>query len=193
MSRKRHPLRGVILVEDQRTERFVRALLRAQGHEPRNFRFEKPPNSRSGSAEDWVRKHFPGEVRVLRSKNFQTNLWLVAVRDGDADGVTRRKRQMDEALEGEGLSPRDTGERICLLVPTWSVETWLLNLLGQEGLDEHQRSPDGREWKHVFQSLEGRSERGALRRAAEAFCDGPTDAWLPSLIDGHEELSRLDE
>ncbi len=86
MASDREKLRGIVLAEDKRTERFCRALLRELGFKVRRFRFETAPAG-EGAAEAWVARRYPDEVKVLRSKNYQQALRLIAVRDGDMVGV----------------------------------------------------------------------------------------------------------
>src|SRR5690606_23515650 len=99
------------------------------------IRFDSAPSG-TGAAEAWVRKRYPREVRLLRAKRHQRDLCLVAVRDGDCVGVIRRKLELDQELQFEELEPRQAGERIATPVPSWSIETWLLALLGDAELPE---------------------------------------------------------
>lgn len=46
--------------------------------------------------------------------------------DGDNMGVAQRKRSLDESLVKSGQSIRADNEPVVVLVPTWSIETWLL-------------------------------------------------------------------
>lgn len=69
MSSERQKLRGLVLAEDKRTERFFRELLGVLGFKTRSFRFETAPPGQ-GAAEAWVARRYPDEVKVLRSKNF---------------------------------------------------------------------------------------------------------------------------
>ncbi len=46
----------------------------------------------------------------------------VAVPDGDAAKLSKRKTEMDEALKEAGKRVRSKGEPIALPVPTWSIE-----------------------------------------------------------------------
>ncbi|MFH1465084.1 MAG: hypothetical protein ABIO70_11930 [Pseudomonadota bacterium] len=183
-----------MLVEDKRTERFLRHLLVALGFEKRGFRFEPAPSGK-GAAEAWVLSRYPSEVKVLRAKPYQ-RLSVIAVRDGDRAGVTARKAQLDSALATDGLAPRGAGERIATPVPTWAIENWLLELLGHPGVNE-DRGPEpgeGTTWKQVFEHDHGATEREAMREAATAWREAQGDrSGLPSLNDGHTELARLDQ
>lgn len=184
MASKNTSRRGVVLVEDKRQERFIRELLKHRGWDPRGFRFYVAPDGR-GAAEAWVRKRYPGEVKVLRSKSYQKNLCLVAMRDGDNVGVTGRKRELDDELVADGQNRRGDTEPIATPVPTWSIETWLLFLQGERGLTEDTS------YKTAFPSTT-KSEGQAIQEAAGAW-PGPeaADRLLPSLADGRDEIERL--
>ncbi len=176
--------RGVVVVEDRLTERFFRRLLGRLGFDPRRIRFITAPAGK-GAAEAWVRLRYPNEVRVLRSKNYQHDLFLLAVRDGDRVGPDGRKRELDEELVSVDMDKRRAQERIATPVPTWSIETWLLWLNGRRPVDENSRRKE--EFRDQF--------RGQERRAIEAA----VAAWvveqpfeLPSMIDGQDELGRID-
>lgn len=184
-------LRGLVLAEDRRSERFFRHLLESLGHDKRNFRFETAPVGK-GAAEAWVLKRYPEEVQVIRSKNFQRTLCLLAIRDGDASGVLKRKQQMDEALKAAGKDPRVDGERIGLPVPTWSIENWLFQLLGEACVNEERQAVgQNLTWKQAFdQRYSGPEEASAIQAAAKAW-NSPRQGELPSLADGRVEISRI--
>ncbi len=178
-------MRGVVLAEDKRTERFFRHLLEGLGYDTRKFRFQTLPKGK-GAAEAWVRKRYPMEVRVLRSKNYQHGLSLIAVRDGDRIGVEGRKRELEAELDNAGVRRRESNERIATPVPTWSIETWLLALLGEEAIGEAE--PLKERFEHRYPQ-----EKESIKKAAQRWCDDPTSGGLlPSLDDGRAELARLD-
>ncbi|MCB9664678.1 MAG: hypothetical protein H6732_11240 [Alphaproteobacteria bacterium] len=181
-----------MITEDKRTERFFRGLLVALGFEKRGFRFLTAPSG-VGAGEAWVREQYPTEVRYLRSRSYQA-LCVVAVRDGDNVGVSKRKAELDHALTNAGLAVRQPKEAIATPVPTWSIENWLLDLLGHEGVDEGQCPSDAPKtpWKRVFERDHAADERSALRGAVGAWVS-PRSAppELPSLTDGRSEMDRI--
>jgi len=120
---------------------------------------------------------------LLRRKRYQ-RLCLIAVRDGDRDGYALRKADLDIALG----SRREPDEAIATLLPTWSIETWLLTLLGDDTLGEDASQ------KQKFENLyRGRAERYALRDAAQAWPNRADQVdSVPSLADGKAELGRID-
>ena len=184
MPSDRQKLRGLVLAEDKRTERFFRELLGVLGFKKRSFRFETAPAGK-GSAEAWVARRYPDEVKVLRSKNYQQGLRLVAVRDGDGVGVDSRKRQLDQALQSVDLTVRQADEGIATPVPTRNIETWLLALLGADPIDETT------DHKHHFENEHGAHETSVLRDAAAAW-NSIDNTSLHSLRDGKTEMERLD-
>ncbi len=184
MPSDRQKLRGVVLAEDKRTERFFRDLLQMLGFKNRNFRFDTAPDGK-GAGVAWVVRRYPAEVRVLRGKNFQQGLRLIAVRDSDNVGLRKRKQQLDQALRDASLVVRQPDEGIATPVPARNIETWLLALLGVVGLDETEN------YKHRFENEHGANEKSVLRDASSAW--GKIDeASLLSLRDGSKEMERLD-
>lgn len=181
-------MRGVVLCEDKLTEQFLRRLLDALGFDTRRrIRFRTAPAG-SGSGEAWVRQRYPHEVRLLRSKRHQRDLCLLAIRDGDRFGIDVRKRELDEQLVTEQLAPRQPEERIATPVPTWSIETWLLALLGDVAVHE------GMPTKAELARRHGARTDEAITAAVRAWSEGAAEAsGLPSLRDGSAELTRLSQ
>ena len=179
-------LRGTVLVEDPRTERFVRELLLHLGFERHKLRFLPAPKGK-GDAKAWIRapSQYPSEVRKVRQRRFQ-QVFLITVMDGDNADPVRRKGELDGCLRAQGMDPRQADERIALPVPTWSIETWLLALLG-ESVDETTSQ------KRVFERRYPGKERSALREAAQAWrVRAGGIPSVPSLADSRIEMRRLD-
>lgn len=191
MVRDRKGLRGVVLSEDRRTERFVRHLLEARGFDKRRFDFRTAPSGR-GAGEAWVLLRYPPEVKRLRAQAHQ-RLCVVALRDGDSIGVDARKVQFDDALRQADLAVRGTAERIATLVPTWAIENWLLDLLGHADIDENREpsAEGGQTWKQLFDRKYLNDEKSALVSAASTWMT--TLPRLPSLHDGRGEFARIEQ
>lgn len=150
-------------------------------------RFARAPAG-AGSGEAWVRQRYPREVRELRSKRHQRDLCLLAIRDGDRFGTDARKRELDEELVSEELAPRQARERIATPVPTWSIETWLLALLGDVEPSE------GEPVKAELVRRHGERIGEAIVAAVRAWLEGAAaTSRLPSLRDGVVELARLSD
>lgn len=114
-------------------------------------------------------------------------------RDGDSVGVDARKAQLDDALVQATHPPRGPAERIATPVPTWAIENWLLDLLGQPDINEARKPMpgDGRTWKQVFELAHASDERGALLDAANRW--RTSSPRLPSLADGVAEFVRIEQ
>lgn len=126
-------------------------------------------------------QQYPGEVQVLRSKNYQAGLRLVVVRDGDRAGYAQRMADFDTALANNKMKVREEAEKIAHLVPTWSIETWLFALLGDAGVDESEPM------KTRFHGT-----RTEIRKAAAAWPTTARISSLPSLAGACDELQRID-
>jgi len=187
MPSDRKKLRGLILTEDRRTQRFFNSLLIDLGFDRNRLRFLTAPSGK-GNAALWVRSQYPHEVRRLRSKNYQQGLFLITVRDGDNVGLKVRKADLDQALREVGLGGRSSKERIATPVPTWSIETWLLALLGDNDVDELSTR------KETFENRyrQNDEESEALLDAAQAWRHKRKDSSLPSLSDSKSEMKKLD-
>lgn len=198
MPTERRQLRGTVLVEDSRTERFFRELLLHLGFERHKLYFIPAPKGK-GDAKAWIRaqSQYPSEVRKLRQRRFQ-QVFLITVMDGDNADPVRRKAELDVCLQDQGMGPRQADERIAIPVPTWSIETWLLALLG-ESVDE--ATSQKREFERRYP---GKEERSALRDAAIAWdslrrrvaalrWESGADriSSVPSLADSKIEMRRI--
>ena len=181
----RAKIRTVILCEDRAHEHFLRRLIKEMGYEP-VIVLVAPKGL--GSAEHWVRKQYPGEVRKHRGRG-EERVGLVVMTDGDRYGVEERKQGLSDALVEAGHEPRREHERIPICVPTWSIETWFAWLCGLGGVDEATR------YKHDagYKSAQERGETSPTK-AADAWRSGPREGeaiQVPSLDDGRCEMQRL--
>ena len=86
------------------------------------------------------------------------------------------------------LDQRQKDERIATPVPTWSIETWLLALLGDDSVDENEKQKWNFEKRYPY-----KEEQQALRDAARAWRNRADQVpSVPSLADGKAELRRID-
>lgn len=89
---------------------------------------------------------------------------------------------MDTALDEAGLSRRESDERVALPFPQWSIESWLLVLLG----DEAAESKDD---KARYETRYGRPvDASTIKAAVGAWCGEICSASMSSATD---ELARL--
>lgn len=183
MSQRR--VQVVILCEDRKHEQFIRRLCDRIGH--RWVRSETAPGGK-GSAENWVRRRYPGEVRAYRSQANHLSNGLVAAVDGDRFGVAARKAGLDAELVAAGQQQRGDEERVAVIVPTWSVETWLAWLCGHTSVVESQ--PYKRDSWYCGEERRGTiTVKGAADGWFASMGGGPPE--LPSLVDGRKEVARL--
>lgn len=169
--------RFIVLCEDRRHESFVRSWLIKCGVDKRCIRVKPAPLAK-GSAENYVREKYPGEVRILRSKANQQNLGLIAVIDGDKLGFIARKKQLDEALVAADMTARSHNEQICIFAPTRNIETWVYCLIRKSIVDEKT------DYKHQVSSEN-------VKVAGHLFRSSNFDQQTLSLKDATVERARV--
>jgi hypothetical protein len=168
--------------EDGAHERFVRRLLeKGLGVPRRRTDVQIAPRGR-GAASAWVVRQYSEAVRPREraTRHHQQRLGFLVVLDGDQHGVAGRLRQ----LHGGSGDDRDVDAKIAILVPTWSVETWMLWLSGTQ-VDE------SRSHKHELSDRTRFKE--ALESAVAAWQKPRPDeqTHVPSLAHARVELGRL--
>lgn len=122
-------IQWVLLCEDTQHETFVRRFLQISGWPTGRLRVEKAPPGK-GSAEQFVRERFPKELAGHRSERNRVAQCLIVVRDGDAQGVDARGRELANACRAQGIAPQSDDDNVVILIPTWNIETWLAYLNG---------------------------------------------------------------
>jgi hypothetical protein len=166
----------------------LRELLVDLGFNKNKLYFITAPKGK-GDAKNWILSpsQYPSEVRGLRKVRKQ-RVFLIAALDGDNANPSIRKGELDHSLRNEGLEARQPNERIATPIPTWSIETWLLVLLGEANVDESvSRKQD------FMRRYSEKGERAVLRAAAQAW-RARADQFpsVPSLADSKVELDRID-
>lgn len=123
-------IQWVLLCEDTQHETFVRRFLKVSVWSTGRLRVEKAPPGK-GSGEQFVRERFPKELAGYRSERNRVAQCLIVVRDGDAQGVDARGRELADACRAQGIAPQsDDDNNVVILIPTWNIETWLAYLNG---------------------------------------------------------------
>jgi hypothetical protein len=166
----------VLLCEDTQHEAFARRFLKEMGWETRAMRVEKAPGGR-GAGEQFVRLRFPKELKAHRSR--PVSQALVAILDGDDEGVGARFAQLSQACREAGVPERTKDERVAIFVPTWNIETWLAYLDGaqvDEAKSDYPRfAGRERECQRHVDELARMCQSGQLRTPAPpslvAACD----------------------
>lgn len=135
----------VLLCEDMQTESFVYNFLKHRNFKHHDFTFLCASRASKGSAEQWVRKKYPRQLKAIRSKR---NAYLIVVIDADAGTIDDRRRELATACREEGISPRaKTDFNVLHIIPRRNIETWLAYLDGRDVDEstvypklEHQRN-----------------------------------------------------
>jgi hypothetical protein len=179
--------RLTIVCEDRLTERFLRRLCERYGAQVLDV--VVAPFGK-GAASNWVKQQYPTYVKRRRAKGYQQQLGLLVCIDGDDKGTATRQRELAQQLESAGLPARTPDEPVAILVPTWSIETWLAYLCGKPALHEAESVKDHPSfgpcrdlWK------DGPQEAATCKRAATEW--RAADAALPSLDLAYREAARV--
>lgn len=172
----------VILCEDTQHETFCRRFLRAAGWSDRRIRVVKAPAGR-GAAEQFVRRHFPDELRAHRSRPLDEA--LVVMIDGDTRGVHTRLNELGAACRDAGVAERTRHERVGVFVPTWNIETWLVYLDGHrvdEGRPDYPALARERDCQPHVQVLHQMCLAGNLREPAPSSLSLACDEYRTRLL-----------
>lgn len=134
---KRPPVQLVLLYEDRQHHAFANRFLTRVGWHYDQLYF-KPCDSYGALV-----KRFPTELRGYRTVSARTERALLVLMDEDAQGHEQRRRLLWLACEEAGIAPPQRHERVLVLLPARSIETWLAFLAGQS-VDEttlYEKSP----------------------------------------------------
>lgn len=181
------PLRITLLCEDRRQEQFFASICEEHGW--RVIDRHVAPRGR-GSAEQWVRKQISTRVQLHRRWRRENRALLVGI-DGDKVGVSRRREELDTELRDRGLAPISSGEAIAVLVPTWSIETWILFLHHGQVVPETEESKDLVPARLLADKDRGTLTTPAMRQVRLAWARGDLHPELPSLTEGRAECAQL--
>jgi hypothetical protein len=191
-----NPAPVVILAEDMRQARLVRAYLRARhpNLHRKQIHDTEMANGRC-SGEQWVREHYLEQVlaqliRRARKPNVsKPEKWLIVVIDADKSTVQERlnelRRLLDESKDERVRKCRVEVENIARLVPKWSIETWILNLIGETTDEDTPYKRQNRAWDELIPTA-ATELHGWVRGGGN-----PPDHCTPSLKLGIAELRRL--
>lgn len=190
------PARVVILAEDTRHSRFVRAYLRIRhpGLGRREI-FDAPMANGRYAGEQWVREHYEEEVlahlisRKRKPNESRPEKWLIVVIDADKKSVQDRlkelRRRITESDDERVRKCRVEENNVARLIPKWSIETWILHLNGETIDEKIPYKRENRPWDALIPTaaaeLHGRIRSG----------DDTPDRCTPSLKLAISELRRL--
>lgn len=170
-----------ILCEGRQDEVFIRRFLNECGINRHRIRVVPYPKGK-GAGEQHIREQYPTEVKAHRSRAaYQKSLYLIVMTDADTKTVTKRQRELEDALSVAGQDRRKATERIALFVPKRNVETWIHYLMGKK-VNETDAYPK--------LTAEGDCETSVKRVAAKSEYRLTADA-PPSLRLACGELTRI--
>ena len=119
----------VILCEDRQQEVFARYFLKKRGFTGRFRANICPPGSQAG--EQYVRTHYPEEVKAYRQKRNQVSIGLVVLIDADTGTLAARLNWLASVLDEDEQENRGSNEAIAIFIPKRNIETWIHYLQGE--------------------------------------------------------------
>ena len=119
----------VILCEDRQQEVFARYFLKKRGFTGRFRANICPAGSQSG--EQYVRTHYPEEVKAYRQNRNRVAIGLVGLIDADTGTLEARLNELASALDKDEQAKRGSNEAIAIFVPKRNIETWIHYLQGE--------------------------------------------------------------
>lgn len=127
-----------VIAEDELSFQFFRRLLVSLGCTiSQRVRGVIAPSG-LGSAKEWVAGAAKGEFRMLPRQRARRMQLLAILTDGDNEAVEAVESRFATVVDKPGHSAErliiDHG--VLLLIPRWSVETWILHLSGKEAARE---------------------------------------------------------
>ena len=119
----------VILCEDRQQEVFARYFLKKRGFTGLFRTKICPPGSQSG--EQYVRSHYPEEVKAYRQNRNRVSIGLVVLIDADTGTLEARLNELASVLNKDKQENRGSNEAIAIFVPKRNIETWIHYLQGE--------------------------------------------------------------
>ena len=119
----------VILCEDRQQEVFARSFLKKRGFRGLFTANICPAGSQSG--EQYVRTHYPEEVKAYRQKRNQISIGLFVLIDADTGTLEARLNELASVLDEHEEENRGSNEAIAIFVPKRNIETWIHYLQGE--------------------------------------------------------------
>ena len=150
-----------VLCEDKQHGSFIRRFLKK-----RNRRVHTLSTSNTGAGDQFVRDNYPAYLDAVRKRNGI----LVVMIDGDNYSIAERLKQLNDACEQRGVSPRNTSDKAAVFIPIRNIETWLAYLDGElvNETDRYPKLERERECEKHVKVLEKMCVEGKLRTPAPA-------------------------
>ncbi|MRG90795.1 hypothetical protein [Polyangium spumosum] len=179
-----------VLCEDELHMNFVLRLADRYRIGEKYLFIDAPPKG-IDDAKEYVLKEYVNIVDRWRSARHDENVGLLVVIDGDKEGVLRRRSELTRRLKSANRPPVAASDPVAILVPTYSIETWIAWLCGHRPVSELQRyksdEPLGRD---VARKIKDGVYTPKLALAAWTPPDPDEATHVPSLADARDELSR---
>ena len=134
----------VVLCEDARHFSFVNAYL-SNWRIPAVEVVRRSNPAGGGSAEQFVRDNFRHEVTNFRGAvtGRRRRAVLIVVIDADGSSLADEERALAASLRDNGVPAVSDQEAVVLLIPKWSIETWIEYLNGRPHVDEYTQYKRG--------------------------------------------------
>lgn len=170
-------VRIVLLCEDQQMATFMRRFLKRRGWKPHDIRERIAPPGQ-GSGEQWVREQYPKELAAVRKKG----AILIVGTDADTLTVKQRIASLDKICRDVGIPPRGRDDKVIMVVPKRSIETWFAYLRGENVSEapSYPRYPNESDCKEDVKALDEMCRQQKLR-----------DPVPPSLSAACEEFRKM--
>ncbi len=73
----------------------------------------------------WVLREFPRQSKACRQRSTRARTLLIVVIDADDNTIEERCRQLNNALQHDGLEPLGSSDPLAVLIPKRHIETWI--------------------------------------------------------------------
>jgi hypothetical protein len=124
----------VILCEDRQQEVFARYFLKKRGFT--GLFISKICAKGSQAGEQYVRTHYPVELKAYRQKRNRVAIGLVVLIDADTGTLEARLNELASILDEDEQKNREPKEAIAIFVPKRNIETWIHYLQGETVKEE---------------------------------------------------------
>ena len=175
----------VLLCEDEGHDQFIKAFLKIKKRRLTRLSF---PSGYKGHEKggDKRRSGFvlsKAAEEIDEARNTSRRSALIMVIDGDKPGYASRCGEIARKLTEKNMAPLSDKERVALVVPCWSIETWVHHFAGN-------RADEKTDFKSLYRNAK-------ILQQAQAFAEWVSDGnaeeveGLPALNAARDELRRL--
>ena len=170
----------IVLCEDKQSLCYIRRFLLTQGIDGRKIFMLALPAS--GCGEQYVRIQFPKYLKLLRSRNFDSNVFVVAI-DADKKTYSERKMQLENTCQSANMPLVQKTDKLLLFIPKRNIETWI-KYYRNESVDEEQ------DYAHFLNGHESDCYTAADKMSND-FSLGTVSDVLPSLQESYRNYEHL--